>query len=132
MFEEVASVPIETSEEFPYLLNTGRGTVGQWHTQTRTREIPAVEAITISDAYVNINTDLAEELGIEENEKIRIVSANGEAREFITKVSRSVKKNEIYAPMHYDAANALLPSIFDTYSKEPSYKYVPVRIEKIS
>ncbi|MEG0297325.1 MAG: molybdopterin oxidoreductase family protein [Clostridium sp.] len=132
MFEEVAARPIEISEEFPYALNTGRGTVGQWHTQTRTREIPAVEAITISDAYINVNPELAEELGIIENEKIRVVSANGKSAEFIAKLSRTVKRNDLYAPMHYDHANKLLPSIFDTYSREPSYKYVPVRIEKIS
>jgi len=33
--------------------------------------------------------------------------------------------------MHYIETNSLLPSIFDTYSKEPNFKYVPVKIEKV-
>ena len=59
IYEDVAPVPYEQSEEYPYLFNTGRGTVGQWHTQTRTREIPDVFSIVPHEGYVNINTDLA-------------------------------------------------------------------------
>ena len=132
MYEDVAAVPIEPSEEYPYLFNSGRGTVGQWHTQTRTREIYDVEAIIPRRGYVNINNELAEELDIKENDIVKISSANGVSNEFLVKLSRTVKKNHIYAPMHYIETNSLLPSIFDTYSKEPSFKYVPVKIEKIS
>lgn len=132
MFEEPAERPMQISEEYPFEFNTGRGTVGQWHTQTRTREIDAVEDITIKEAYVNINPETAEEYKLQENDKITITSMNGEAREFIVKISNTVKKNQIFAPMHYMNTNALLPSYFDTYSKEPSYKYVPVKIQKVS
>ena len=31
-FEDIAENPTQTSEEFPYIFNSGRGTVGQWHT----------------------------------------------------------------------------------------------------
>lgn len=131
MYEDVAQVPIEPSEEYPYLFNTGRGTVGQWHTQTRTREINDVSAIVPHRGYVNINNELAEELNIKENDIVRISSPNGISNDFLVKLSRTVKKNQIYAPMHYIEANSLLPSIFDTYSKEPNFKYIPVKIEKI-
>lgn len=131
IYEYVAPVPYEQSEEYPYLFNTGRGTVGQWHTQTRTREIPDVFSIVPHEGYVNINTDLADELGIKDNETIKITSPNGVSNNFLVKLSRTVKKDQIYAPMHYIEANSLLPSIFDTYSKEPNFKYVPVKIEKI-
>ena len=131
IYEDVAPVPYEQSEEYPYLFNTGRGTVGQWHTQTRTREIPDVFSIVPHEGYVNINTDLADELGIKDNETIKITSPNGVSNNFLVKLSRTVKKDQIYAPMHYIEANSLLPSIFDTYSKEPNFKYVPVKIEKI-
>ena len=33
--------------------------------------------------------------------------------------------------MHYIEANSVLTSVVDTYSKEPNYKYVPVKLEKI-
>lgn len=131
IYEDVAPVPYEQSKEYSYLFNTGRGTVGQWHTQTRTREIPDVSAIVPHEGYVNINTDLADELKIKENETIKLTSPNGVSNNFVVKLSRTIKKNQIYAPMHYIETNSLLPSIFDTYSKEPNFKYVPVKIEKI-
>ena len=132
IYEDIMSPPFEQSEEYPYILNTGRGTVGQWHTQTRTREIPDVEAIIMKKGYININTDLAEELGIKENDMVKVSSPNGISNQFLVKLSRTVKKDQLYAPMHYIEANSVLPSIFDTYSKEPNYKYGPVKIEKIN
>lgn len=132
IYEDIMSPPFEQNEEYPYILNTGRGTVGQWHTQTRTREIPDVEAIIMKKGYININTDLAEELGIKENDMVKVSSPNGISNQFLVKLSRTVKKDQLYAPMHYIEANSVLPSIFDTYSKEPNYKYGPVKIEKIN
>ena len=131
IYEDIEEVKYKQNEEYPYLLNTGRATVGQWHTLTRTREIQDVYAISVKEGYVNMNPDLAEELGINENEKIKIVSPNGVINYFIVKFSRTVKKDHLFAPMHYVEANSVLPSIFDKYSKEPSFKYVPVNIEKV-
>lgn len=132
IYEDIMSPPFEQNEEYPYILNTGRGTVGQWHTQTRTREIPDVEAIIMKEGYINLNTDLAEELDIKENDMVKVSSPNGVSNKFLVKLSRTVKKDQLYAPMHYIEANSVLPSIFDTYSKEPNYKYGPVKIEKIN
>ncbi len=131
IYEEIMNPPYEINEEYPYILNTGRATVGQWHTQTRTREISDVEAIIVKEGYINLNTDLAEELDIKENDVVRVSSPNGIKNSFLVKLSRTVKKNHLYAPMHYIEANSILPSVFDTYSKEPNYKYTPVKIEKI-
>ena len=131
IYEDVTPVQYEQNEEYPYLFNTGRGTVGQWHTQTRTREIPDVFSIVPHEGYVNINTDLASEIGIKENDKIKLTSPNGIANTFLVKLSRTVKMDQIYAPMHYIETNSLLTSIFDTYSKEPNFKYVPVKLEKV-
>ncbi|MDC4241041.1 molybdopterin oxidoreductase family protein [Clostridium tertium] len=132
IYEDIMSPPFEQNEEYPYILNTGRGTVGQWHTQTRTREISDVEAIIMKEGYINLNTDLAEELDIKENDMVKVSSPNGVSNKFLVKLSRTVKKDQLYAPMHYIEANSVLPSIFDTYSKEPNYKYGPVKIEKIN
>ncbi|MDU6362091.1 MAG: molybdopterin oxidoreductase family protein [Clostridium sp.] len=132
IYEDIMSPPFEQNDEYPYILNTGRGTVGQWHTQTRTREIPDVEAIIMKEGYINLNTDLAEELDIRENDMVKLSSPNGVSNKFLVKLSRTVKKDQLYAPMHYIEANSVLPSIFDTYSKEPNYKYGPVKIEKIN
>lgn len=131
IFADPIKNPNETSIEFPYIFNSGRGTVGQWHTQTRTREVDVVRAITSKEAYVNINPKLAKELNIQQNEKIIIASCNGVNSEFIAKITDSVKKEHLYAPIHYIETNSLTPSIFDPYSNEPSYKTVSVNIKKI-
>ena len=59
IFEDDSENPIQTSEEFPYIFNTGRGTVGQWHTQARTREIAESEKIYSKEAYAFMHTRIS-------------------------------------------------------------------------
>ncbi len=131
IFEEIRENPLPLTDEFPILLNTGRGTVGQWHTQTRTREVQFIEDVVADKAYVYMNTILAEKNNIKENDKIRIYSINGKDAVFFVKVTENVQYEELYAPIHYIECNMLTPSIYDPYSKEPSYKATPVRFEKL-
>ena len=130
-FEDVMENPLPTTEEFPLIFNTGRGTVGQWHTQTRTREVRFIEDVSIEAAYIYINTKLAEEKGIKENDMIRVNSINGESADFLVKITDNQRYEELYAPMHYLECNKLTPSLYDPYSKEPSYKTTPINIEKL-
>ena len=130
MFEDPAENPTLPTEEYPYILNSGRGSVGQWHTGVRSREIDASQLIYPSEPYVLMNELEAKALGISLNDKITIESSNGVAREFTVKLTPGLKSNHLYAPIHYIEANALTPSIYDPYSKEPSFKTVPVKIIK--
>ena len=131
IYEDIEESEYKPNEKYPYLLNTGRAIVGQWHTLTRTREIPDVYAISVKDPYINMNPDLADELDIAENDKVKVISSNGVINTFIVKLTRTVKKYHLFAPMHYIETNSVLPSVFDKYSKEPSFKYVAVNIEKV-
>lgn len=131
IFEDVKENPLPTSEEFPLIFNTGRGTVGQWHTQTRTREVRFIEDVSIDTAYIFMNTKLAEEKNIKENDMIRVNSINGESADFMVKITDNQRYEELYAPMHYLECNKLTPSIYYPYSKEPSYKTTPINIEKL-
>ena len=130
MFEEVMENPLPTTEEFPYVLNTGRGSVGQWHTQSRTKEVRFVEDVSVKKAYLYMNTELARENGIQETDEIQVYSANGQNAVFAVKITDNVQYEELYAPIHYIECNKLTPSLYDPYSKEPSYKATPVRFEK--
>ena len=131
IFEDVTENPNATNEEFPFNLNTGRGTVGQWHIHTRTREIQAVTNIVSQKAYVDINRKDAERLNIKENDEVLIHSSNGHTSKFIARLTDNLKEKTLYAPIHYIETNLLTPSVFDPYSKEPSYKTVQVNIEKV-
>ena len=128
-FEDIAENPTVASEEFPYIFNSGRGTVGQWHTHVRSREIEA-NNIYSKESYVLMNPELAKELNIAENERVKIASQNGVTSEFNVVYSDTVKKDHLYAPIHYIETNSLTPSVYDPYSKEPSFKTVAVNIIK--
>lgn len=131
MFEDVRENPLPVTNEFPLVFNTGRGSVGQWHTQSRTREVQFVEDVSAKKAYLYMNVVQAEEAGVSRNDKIRVFSANGQNADFTVIVTDQVQYGELYAPLHYEECNKLTASVYDPYSKEPSYKYTPVRFEKL-
>lgn len=130
IFEAPIENPLPISNEFPYLLNTGRGTVGQWHTQTRTREIDQVKGAVSEKAYVLINSKLAGVLEINNLDEIEVKSINGVSAKFEARLTEDVPYEQLYAPIHYIETNALTPSVYDTFSKEPSYKTTPINIKK--
>ena len=131
VFEKPVSDPLPTTAEFPYVLNTGRGSVGQWHTQTRNREISELLDVVSKEAYCLINGQLAENLGIAEGDTVEIASINGEKASFKARLTDTLQPNEIFAPIHYIETNKLTPSLYDPISKEPSYKTTPVTLCKI-
>lgn len=131
VFEEVRENPLPLTKEFPLVFNTGRGSVGQWHTQSRTKEVKFVEDVSLKGAYLYMNPRLAQEYGIAENDKVRVYSTNGHQAVFSAKLTDYVKYQELYAPIHYVECNKLTPSLYDSYSKEPSYKATPVRLEAV-
>ncbi|WP_333657289.1 molybdopterin oxidoreductase family protein [Tissierella praeacuta] len=131
IFEDAKENPLPTTEEFPYVLNTGRGTVGQWHTQTRTKEVQFIEDVSIKKSYIYMNSKLALENGIKENDFIRVYSINGEDADFFVKMTDNLRYEQLYAPIHYIECNKLTPSLYDPYSKEPSYKATPIYFEKL-
>nr|WP_307992046.1 molybdopterin oxidoreductase family protein [uncultured Niameybacter sp.] len=132
VFDEIKENPLPTTKDFPYILNTGRDTVGQWHTQVRSREIGLAEAAYNKHAYIYIHPTLAGEKGIEDNEIFAVASINGRTSHFVAKLSEYVAPNHLYAPMHYIETNNLTPSLYDPFSKEPSYKATPINIYKIT
>jgi assimilatory nitrate reductase catalytic subunit len=43
-----------------------------------------------------------------------------------------VQPGQIFLPMHYAVTNQLTNSIFDPYSRQPSYKWTCVMIEPVA
>ncbi len=58
-------------------------------------------------------------------------SVNGQNAVFTVKMTGNVGEEELFAPLHYIECNRLTPSVYDPYSKEPSYKATPVWFEKV-
>ena len=130
-FEAPMENPLPLTEEYPYLFNTGRGSVGQWHTQSRTSEGQFIGDVSAREAYLFMNPGTAAAYGLEENDRILVHSVNGEKAGFQVRISDQVREKELYAPIHYIECNKLTPSVYDPYSKEPSYKATPVWFEKM-
>ena len=63
-------------------------------------------------------------------DQVCVYSVNGQHAVFAVKITDNVQYGELYAPIHYIECNKLTPSLYDSYSKEPSYKATPIRFEK--
>jgi assimilatory nitrate reductase catalytic subunit len=115
------------SHRFPFVLLTGRGSAGQWHTETRTAKSTVLRKLHPQGPYVEMNPADAGPLGIETNSWVVIESARGRmrARAHLTPV---VQAGQIFVPMHLPQTNRLTLASFDPYSRQPSYKYCAVRV----
>jgi len=116
-------------EKFPIWLNTGR-LVEHWHGRTKTGKIGNNNKYS-PIPFIEINPDLAIELGIERGEYVRLVSRRSDAVVMATPTQR-VPKNMIFLPFHFhDCANRLTLGLLDPHSRQPAYKQSAVRIEKL-
>ncbi|MCK4833766.1 MAG: nitrate reductase, partial [Gammaproteobacteria bacterium] len=107
-------------EKFPIWLNTGR-LVEHWHGRTKTGKIGNNNKYS-PIPFIEINPDLAAELGIQRGEYVRLVSRRSDAVVMATPTQR-VPKNMIFLPFHFhDCANRLTLGLLDPHSRQPAYK----------
>ena len=127
IFATPTEVAEPTSEEYPFVLLTGRGTSAQWHTETRTNKSAVLRKLYPASIYIEIHPDDAERLGIAPNSLITVKSRRASI-EVTASVTPSVFPGQLFMPMHYAKANQLTQASFDPYSRQPSYKFCAVEI----
>ncbi|MBI4698449.1 MAG: formate dehydrogenase subunit alpha [Nitrospirae bacterium] len=117
-------------DEYPFVLSTGRH-LFHYHTGTMIRKGDSLNSV-VPEAYVELNPDDAERLGLSDAEKVRVSSRRG-AIEIKTAISQRVGKGMVFIPFHYKeaSANMLTNSAIDPISKIPEFKICAVKIEKI-
>ncbi len=116
-------------EKFPIWLNTGR-LVEHWHGRTKTGKIGDNNKHS-PIPFIEINSDLAHEMGVLEGEYLRLVSRRSDAV-VMAKPTQRVPKNMVFLPFHFhDCANRLTLGLLDPHSRQPAYKQSAVRIELI-
>ena len=126
-FESPRPLPEPTTDRFPLILLTGRGSAAQWHTQTRTSKSAVLRKLYPARAYAEVNPADAKARGIGTNDTVHVESRRG--RIAVTAfVTRSVQPGHLFIPMHYEATNRLTDTVFDPYSKQPSYKACAVEL----
>jgi formate dehydrogenase major subunit len=116
------------SEDYPFVLNTGR-LLQHWHTGSMTRRSYALDAIS-PRPQVYLNPDDAAELGLADGEMARVSSRRGTI-ELETRVSHTEARGNCFIPFHFReaAANLLTTDEIDPFGKIPEFKFCAVRIE---
>jgi anaerobic selenocysteine-containing dehydrogenase len=131
----------EPSQEYPLLYTTGR-TVYQFHTRTKTGRARSLHRAA-PDAWVELSSADAEQLGISEGDVVRVESARG-AIEVAARVGE-VMPGAVFAPFHYGSwdpdmvrpggssrqANELTMTVWDPVSKQPYFKTAACRVTKL-
>ncbi|SMP71757.1 nitrate reductase (quinol-dependent), catalytic subunit [Neorhodopirellula lusitana] len=125
--DDITPMPEPPTQKYPVTLLTGRGTVSQWHTQTRTKQSPVLGMLYPQEAYVEINPVDADEWEIVHGDTVTIESRRGKI-EANACVTATVRRGQAFIPMHYAETNQLTLSHFDPHSGQPSYKDCAVRI----
>ena len=117
-------------EEYPFVLSTGRH-LFLYHTGTMIRKGDALSKV-LPEAYVELNPDDANKLGVNNSQKVRVSSRRGSI-EVKIQVSKRVGKGMVFIPFHYKeaAANVLTNTALDPIAKIPELKVCAVKIEKI-
>jgi predicted molibdopterin-dependent oxidoreductase YjgC len=118
------------SEEFPFLLNTGRQ-MYHWHTGTMTRRSTALDAREPT-ATIELSPPDARELGVEDGDEVLVTSRRASIR-IAVRLSPRVARRQVFIPMHYReaAANLLTNPVLDPYAGIPEFKVCAVRVERV-
>ncbi|MFW6149787.1 MAG: formate dehydrogenase subunit alpha, partial [Atribacterota bacterium] len=127
-FKEAAELP---DEEYPLILTTGR-VLYHFHTGTVTRRSKGLREI-YPEALVEISPKDAQELNIEDGEKIEVASRRGKIQAK-TKVTEKSDQGVVFMSFHFHeaAANLLTNAALDPVAKIPEYKICAVKVKKIS
>ena len=117
-------------DEYPLVLTTGR-VLYQYHTGTMTRRSPVLEESAPS-AYVEMNPEDADELGLVDAEEVEASSRRGAIR-LPVKITDRVRKGLVFIPFHYKeaAANLLTNDALDPQCKIAEAKVCAIKVGKI-
>jgi formate dehydrogenase major subunit len=117
------------SDEYPFILNTGR-LLEHWHTGSMTRRSFALNSIQ-PEAHVFMNPDDARAIGVAEDDFVRVSSRRGTI-ELRARLSHRDTPGTCFVPFHFReaAANLLTIDEIDPFGKIPEFKFCAVRIER--
>lgn len=119
----------ETSEEYPFILTTGRN-LFHFHTGTMTRRSPKLER-EAPEPYVEVNASDAKRLGISDGDRVSVSSRRGRIS-LKARVTEWIMPGVIFIPFHYAeaAANKLTNPALDPVAKIPEFKVCAAQLEK--
>lgn len=121
-----------TCERYPLVLNSGR-IRDQWHTMTRTALSPKLNQ-HLPEPFADIHPDTAERCAITPDSLIKVDTRYGTAL-VRARITDSVRRNEIFLPMHWNRqfaslarTGALVNPAVDPLSGQPELKHTPAAV----
>lgn len=123
------------TEEFPYILTTGR-IRDQWHTMTRTGKVKKLMQ-HIDSSFLEIHPADATQNQLTEGDVALVKARNGSVR-IPVKITEDIKRGVVFLPMHWGKilsgnqirTNNVTTDLVDPKSKEPDFKYTAVAVSK--
>jgi len=122
---------MEPTEEYPYILITGR-LLEHFNTGEMSRRSRKLLRLKPS-SYLDINPQDAEAAGFGENDTVRMTSPHGTVV-LPLKLDSRMQRGYLFAPIHYSEPNfnSLMSAVpIDPKARMPALKVVPVKIEKV-
>ena len=122
---------MEPTEEYPYVLITGR-LLEHFNTGEMSRRTPKLFKLR-PEAYLDINPKDAEVAGIDENDFVRMTSPHGSVQ-LRLQINTSLQRGYLFAPIHFidPNFNALMSAVpIDPKARMPALKVIPVKLQKM-
>lgn len=121
--------PERVSADFPFLLTTGR-TLYHFNAGTMTMRTANIELLP-TDEIMICSAD-ADRLGLANGERVRMVSAHGNAT-LPVKITEKVRPGKLFATFHDPTVflNYATSPVRDRFTLAPEFKVTAVRLEKL-
>ncbi len=118
----------QTSEEYPFLLLTGR-TRDQWHSGTKSANVASLVKYKALN-FCEINQQDAMRFDIRDGDELRVSSIRGT---LTTKavVTSDIKEGVVFIPISNSDINYLTNDLLDPESLQPDYNHSAVKIEVV-
>ncbi len=121
---------MEPTEEYPYVLITGR-LLEHFNTGEMSRRMTKLSKLKPA-SYLDMNPQDAEEAGLANTDTVRMTSPYGVVS-LPLKIDASLQRGYLFAPIHFTEPNfnSLMSAVpIDPKARMPALKVVPVKIEK--
>ena len=117
-------------EEYPFILSTGR-TLYHYNAATQTRR-DSGPVLKQPENFVEIHPRDAARLGIEDGEKVKVLSRRGEVGA-VALLTRKMRRRCVWMPLHFaeERANLVTNDAGDPTTGTAEFKVCAVRVEKV-
>ena len=127
---ELPDTLMEPTEEYPYVLITGR-LLEHFNTGEMSRRSTKLSKLKPA-SFLNMNPQDAKEAGLGENDIVRITSPHGTVQ-LPLNIEGSIQRGYLFAPIHFSEPNfnSLMSAVpIDPKARMPALKVVPVKVER--